>query len=574
MLTNDDGEPHSPPTVPTTKKLDSWITTALDRTRKWKERRAAVTQIGTLVSELRLAAFDQRNPESVRQETLGSLSKLLPHFASKGLPNDLLNVATNTRLGEALTRTAAWVLSEINDWPDRLNQKAFYDNKLRKATAIDASLVFLPETARPNLDPATTEDIGLALKFLPHLDGKGFELFSDTQKYYVGPFFRILNYPGRNKAQKCIQYLYIWSVQVWPISAFFTFFLWPLLAAVAAIPWLLNGSPIAQVIMILLAAVMIVIGIFRTLRPPEMKCFKNDTFHLVGGSLLLAALFFLPYGALIPLAAAIILLLVRKYVLKEIEHVMDYAPVFVYVKKVHGNWHIDRVRIDKFHYEALELGGKRVGEPGYGDPSEDLNTHLSPEDKKDEKDRQLYLETDNVWHSFRFAKHHSSHFDQIERVYLLLWICIYTAAGALVGFDVLKHLFPAIFQFWPDVGVFVLLAGPSILGLIFLNEAATIPISDPSDQSLVSEISKEHSKWVLGRTKLAHLWNMSDDKANLIIRKKLQNPWRSIFDTPFWKTFRDPSAERLAYEALSEVSALEKVRTRRKRKAGESSLGR
>ena len=49
-----------------------------------------------------------------------------------------------------------------------------------------------------------------------------------------------------------------------------------------------------------------------------------------------------------------------------------------------------------------------------------------------------------------------------------------------------------------------------------------------------------------------HVWNMAEDKINFVIRKKLQNPFWIAGDKSYWENFRDPSPERLAYEALME----------------------
>lgn len=228
-------------------------------------------------------------------------------------------------------------------------------------------------------------------------------------------------------------------------------------------------------------------------------------------------------------------------------------------KKNLGGWNFDRVRIDKFHYEAFELAVKRKVQDGFLDPSKDLSKHLSADKQS------LYLETDNVWHSLKFAKFHEAHSKWRLHLLEVVWVSLYASTSALVGAKLFKRLFPVLFQFLPDVNGLVLLAFSSLaaLVLIILNDRVTTPISDPSNTSVVSRFFHESEKRVLVRSKLAHLWNMSDDKANLIIRKKLQNPWRTSLDKPFWSTFRDPSAERLAYEALSEVHSLEPKLPRR-----------
>ena len=68
--------------------------------------------------------------------------------------------------------------------------------------------------------------------------------------------------------------------------------------------------------------------------------------------------------------------------------------------------------------------------------------------------------------------------------------------------------------------------------LAHLNSLATTPISPKI------EAMPDGGKWILTHYKLVHLWNMIDEKANLVIRKKLQDPFRTRRDKGYWKTFR------------------------------------
>jgi hypothetical protein len=111
---------------------------------------------------------------------------------------------------------------------------------------------------------------------------------------------------------------------------------------------------------------------------------------------------------------------------------MDYAPVFIYLKKKGSDWQISRARIDKFHYDTTELGFN------------DLTAYVSGE--------TLFLKTDNIWHSFKFAKVHGEHERWSYHGYIILWTALnLITILALTAAALPKIFFPAASQwggFW------------------------------------------------------------------------------------------------------------------------------
>jgi hypothetical protein len=502
-------------------RVEQWASIVLDQGRSWRERQKAAEHIGVLAKNYRRA---------------GDLEKLLDKLEKfPRFQDNLLAIATDPTLEEPLRRASAWTMSQLNNWPDYFNEKVLDDKKLESHTTTDASLAFLPELgyAKPL---SAAEQLEAARRFLPHLDGKGFELRWDTINHYVGLFFRVLQHPN-DDTRRCIEFIYIWSRQVWPISGFFTYYFWPLLGIIALIPNVAGFLGWSEIV--LLCLVLVFLGLYRTLYPQETRCFKNDSYYAIGGILLLLdSLQPALWAFLLPIFIAFGLFVVRRFILGETEHVMDYGPVFIYLKKKQGEWKISRSRIDKFHYDTTELG------------SNNLLPCVSG--------KTLFLETDNIWRSFKFTKVHREHGRGSYYGLIALWATLNAGIAVVV---LLKNLLPGIFypaesqlgSLWLVAFTFV-----AAMAIIELNEIVRTPISDPGLRSVVSRrFVEQMERHVLDENKLVHLWNMVDEKANLVIRKKLQNPFRTAGDKSYWKSFRDPAAEALAYEALSRLQYLE-----------------
>jgi hypothetical protein len=520
------GVPQPPPDL---TGIHTLAIAMLDSSKTMRERRKAAEEVAA-----RAIRFRRRGELKTLLAELGKI----PKFGDK-----VFAIATDIYEPEPIRRTFAWTLSQINDWPTYFNERVLDNKKVQRSISIDGSLTFLPPLGHATELPPD-EQLDLARRFLPHFDGKGFELRWDTKKYYVGPFFRVMKHPD-DDTRACIQYVYIWSRQMWPLSAFFTFYFWPALSLLAVIPWLLGKEVIVATYLLSgLGLILIFYGLLRTLYPKEMRCFRNDTWYVVGGILLLIALnLYGIWGTAIPFVAAIALFLIKKYVLEDTEHIMDYEPVYLYIKrrkKESNEWYPERARIDNFHYETTEAGSKK------------LEQYVN-------KDHTLFIETDNIWRSFEFVKPHGSHSPWNYHAYVFGWIALYCFTAGLIVASALPK-FSSFFSVLPHMEGVWLLAWSFVatLGLVLLNKSAETPISDPKNPRINSAYlpSLEH---VLDDKKLVHLWNMIDDKANFVIRVKLQNPFRTPDDKSFWKTFRDPSAERLAYEALLRTQSLVKT---------------
>ncbi len=482
------------------------IITITTSSSNWKVRRNAVEVLGTIAQY-----FRSKNLYADKWNVLQASGNIL---------ENVLSIAKND-VNESVQRAAAWALSQINQWPEIFNRKVLDSKEVGEQVEINSSLPYLA----PEEEVHYAERQGsleLAARFMPHLDGRGIELRWDTRDLYLGVLYRVLEDP-ETPDRKCIQYIYLWSKQNWPISQFFTGYFWPILTLVVLFE---RAHVEAFLPFVGLGTALIFYGIAKTLYPKRLRCFKNDSWYSLAGALLIGSLAWqYPYAPYVSVVAAIIIFVAVRFVLgPPPEHYMDYGPVYVYLRNNGGSgWRIDSVVYDNFHYETAEA---REGE---------LAGHL--------RNDTLYIRTDNMWHSFQLDRPHSSLKDSalFFSATLAAWAGVYVLAALfLLGFVPLQSVVHATIT-----GIIAPIA------LIFLNSVATTPIS-PKTQTL----PRESDKWILTHYKLVHLWNMIDEKADLVIRKKLQDPFRSRRDKGYWRTFRDPTATELAYEAIKKVSLL------------------
>lgn len=215
---------------------------------------------------------------------------------------------------------------------------------------------------------------------------------------------------------------------------------------------------------------------------------------------------------------------------------MDYEPVYLYLEKGEkSRWVVREVRYDSFHYDVAKR--------------RKLSKHMDGD--------TVFIKTDNMWRSFELDTPHHYLWDSFYWYWgsVVLWVGYYALAVILLwpGFIVGHYLERML------IGI----SAPFVL--MGLNWKATTPISAPfldkkKPPSIPAESYEQPDKRVLTYCKLAHLWNVVDDEAKLIIRRKVQDPFRVWRDRSYWKTFHDPSAERLAYEALKKIESFRRTR--------------
>ncbi len=195
----------------------------------------------------------------------------------------------------------------------------------------------------------------------------------------------------------------------------------------------------------------------------------------------------------------------------ESQHEMDYAPVFVYLKKdATGQWDIDYILYDMFHYFC----GKAL--------KDELESRGLLERR-----RKPVLLIDNSWHSF-----------DLERPPRYRWIF------AIIIFVLSMIVF--ILQFTAPLSFYVFLRQFTgtlaidiirrvIVPLVVFGSLIYVNIYWPTELN-ENENLFEH-RYHLTPTKLKILWNLDTQEAQFKIRTKLQDPFNP--DPKFWETFRD-----------------------------------
>ncbi len=185
-----------------------------------------------------------------------------------------------------------------------------------------------------------------------------------------------------------------------------------------------------------------------------------------------------------------------------------------------------------------------------------LETPKTDENESVQRSAASALSQSNQWphifnekalDSFRLDRPHSKFRDSSFWYWtsLIMWAGFYALAGLLL------LPLPALSS---SANMSRMLVGGLVpIALIILNSKAPTPMSTPEKTQI--QHADEEDKWILTHFKLIHLWNMLDEKADLAIRKKLQDPFRIRRDKGYWKTFRDPTADQLAYETLKKIES-------------------
>jgi hypothetical protein len=458
-------------------------------------------------------------------------------------------------------------IADLSDWPTRIRD--FFDkNKtgpVGEAVSFDESLPFMP--IREPLEEDWQEyGSKLVEHFMPHIDGRGMELWADTKQLFLGLQSRVLIDP-KDKSRRCIQYIYLWSMQRRPISIFYSTIFFLMLASLVFVrgqsaffytwnwsSWLLVGS----------ALCFSAYGAYRYVRP--IACFKNHLWYLLGGLLLLFSVWGqivsrnpIPYGFWTLTICAVVLLLISQGLKSRfLQHVMDYGPVFLYLKRRRAvenpkpeDWDIESVRYDKHHYSLAYAHGAN------------LKRSLS-DDKK-----TVFFRIDNVWHSFELDKPHR------HKEPVTLWVQTQVTV-LLVLFAATLGLMPVVYAF-PSYSDVCLVVGVALTGLVaFLNWFVRIPVRSEEEHSKLFLSTKDLVRlWGMSRTKigsatvdskpflsiqkLVRLWNMNSEEARFKVRMKLQEPFAREGDLEHWKDFYDPPPLELVYEAFREIIALRKT---------------
>ncbi|MFX1514113.1 MAG: hypothetical protein ACFFCQ_16155 [Promethearchaeota archaeon] len=372
---------------------------------------------------------------------------------------------------------------------------------------------FLPlnpmEVEDTTTDPVEAQ---LALEFSPDVKLTGVGLFREKQTSWGGVYYRVLK-NLKNDTERCIQWLYVWTKQ----AAFFTPWLilvaWCLgLLGLAIYNNLADQLGLALVFLGFLGGLLTIIGFLPLAFVIRKRTFYfNDTMLLIPLGLMFGLFWFelktyptrafflgtsykLSLFALVYLAFGSILAVIWYFRGKM--HFMDWAPLFIYIRKPQGDqWELQKVIYDAFHYYT-EIKTKA-----------ELQVATSLGEGKNVK-----LDIPNSWHSFQLRKK------------------IPTATLAMVVLGIPLLILIVLLVDWQAS----ITANNFVLALTLALIVEIGYFSQPTDV-LPPDLNLQDPKYHLTETKLEIFWTIYEEAA-LQIREKLQNPF--IADKDF-ESFRD-----------------------------------
>jgi hypothetical protein len=445
---------------------------------------------------------------------------------------------------------------EQERWPSKQLKAALTDIGTSKQLKYD---IDLQEGA---IDITTDEAVRLQIKdFCPDVKLIGFELQSERRgKGWGGTLARVTR--NSTDDQRCLQYVHVWTRQRW-----FTSFYWNVLPPLFLAIWgvfvlsilsteddiVMAGSALFAV-----GLAFVVAGIIPHLRDimnrPEghLLSFRSTTLLILFGILewlmifevwlrnrqkvagldvqeeLLEGTEIAEHSLIVPTTSVVLLLLgvgllaiwffQPSVKFLESAHAMDYAPVFVWIKRDGDAWIFDRACWDYFHYYSLVHDFADLKSKGCL-----------------KKDKRVRLQIANTWHSFSLGKS--------SRIFPLLGLLLFIAS--LIVFLLL--LASEEYAVSDQRTALTFIAIPLVMVI-----AAILFARTPFDLLKKQDLSRPENHFSNG--KLQVLWNLREEHASFKIRTKMQDPFNQM--EGFFHTFRDVP-EDMIYEILERVEQLE-----------------
>jgi hypothetical protein len=184
-------------------------------------------------------------------------------------------------------------------------------------------------------------------------------------------------------------------------------------------------------------------------------------------------------------------------------HEMDYAPVWVFLKKKHYsesvqdsepfNWKIDEIRYDRLHYFIGKI-------------------------KIEAEESELQFEIRNRWHSFNISIITTLFSKKIKILLIFVEIIIFGLITGLLWGEV------ALIFVQTVIGIIIITTVVSLYNSFEFN--FTEDFKENSDQTDNSNI--------LTPSKIDTLWNLEDKKSRLKITDKLFNPFNCEWEKGKW----------------------------------------
>jgi hypothetical protein len=231
---------------------------------------------------------------------------------------------------------------------------------------------------------------------------------------------------------------------------------------------------------------------------------------------------------------------------------MDYAPVYVYLKKNYkSDWTLDYILFDTVHYFIMKKTAKELGESKLLKPG--IEEKTTP-----------CLVINTSWHSMVTSRFYW----RLSESRSLAWII-----KKIFWFGLLLLIFTTIFpDFLIDIMEFAIPSGQKTLVQLFLRIALPLLVILPLMFAAIIEPTRLYdredlskSNYFLSDDKLLAMWNLQVSKerkpqmlqqhskkmseAQLKIVEKIQDPFNpEDVDVDFWETFYDLEFQRTDFQ--------------------------
>ncbi|MFW9856135.1 MAG: DUF362 domain-containing protein [Candidatus Thorarchaeota archaeon] len=464
----------------------------------------------------------------------------------------VFNIWGKMRGGRKKARIASKIEEKL--YPQRITGEAWPSKKIQDALlAIRGTTEFQHSPTMENaidLTPSESKEAGeLAHTFNPEILLEGVELRSEANTF-SGMMYRVLENP-QNLNERCIQYLYTWTSQKWFWSNWYNILVPFFLAALGIIiftqtaeeSWFWTELTIGFMVGFLFLA-----GLWRVLRTlrgwrrtGKFKYVYRHQFILIPYAALFSAMLvelpprwagttylppiptgdpligtiYIPAVSLVFIIIPLLVLLIKLQPFFSIfAHKIDYAPVFVYIKKENNHWVFDKVRYDKFHHDVATRRRK------------ELRGKLRSQ-------QQVKLAIPDSWHSMGPSRGFGRFWSAIGFLGFLACYAILLVA---------RIQYPLLVEGMDLVGILVAIS--LLFAYIFFTKY----------QSKLHKMSLEdfkEQKYSLTQEKLAILWNLADPDPALKIRQKMQDPFNP--SSSFWESFFDMKEEHFVQDELNAV---------------------
>ena len=451
----------------------------------------------------------------------------------------------------------------------------------------------------------TKEAIGLERRFRPIITLRTQELKTELNRWNIGggSFFRVIadNKDLDSSYKACIQYLIVWTRQLFPFQFIFlsipffisALFMWQFSTEFQPLQEGSGGRIYAALLVI--GLIFILMGLwtyFEGLYRRVINGIKNwkvvpdsmigfiipgillwttaleyaiiDLADFAGGWVAL-----MPVSAWVTLALGLVILIVgadfyirgEKSFVERFSHPMDYAPLMLFLgKNTKEEWQIEGAQFDYFHYKTTFV------------PKKNLTFHES-----DTAQENPWFLIDRSWHAFReyIKPNFFLRFFSSIALNIVLWIAIiaYFTVTLLTRYEVMNFTFLAQLSENSFYNFLFLALSYLILPMIVLvmiwsinrTREFKLDIWEEMKEKTPNDLLKYHylsydklrilwnlrNKEHQGELRITNMWTKGEwiegDKSRLVAHIKLQYPFDRYKE---WHTLRDTDEELLSLISL------------------------